>query len=121
MCLLDIDNKNLFKQEYIASQINPYIKRGKARLIEPPSPELKKVQRKLKRLLYLIEYPNNVFSGVPKRSYAQNAQFHANTTIKSMFKIDLSGFFLRFPEKGCIISFQKNYVVLQMLLRYSRI
>ena len=91
--LLNIDDNKLLKQDYTASQITPYLKKGKTRLIEPPSPELKKIQRKLKRLLYLIEFPDNVFSGVPKRSYAQNAQYHANNPIQSMFKIDLSGFF----------------------------
>lgn len=91
--LLNIDNNKLIKQDYIASQINPYIKKGKPRLIEPPQPELKKVQRRLKKMLYLIEFPDNVFSGVPKRSYAQNAQYHANNPIRNMYKIDLSGFF----------------------------
>lgn len=106
--LLHINNKKLFKQEYIASQIKPYLKKGKSRLIEPPQPELKKVQRRIKKLLYLIEYPDNVFSGVPKRSYAQNAQFHANKPIKSMFKIDLSGFFPSISREKVYSFFSKD-------------
>ena len=92
--LLRINDNRFLKQEFIATLISSYIiKKGKPRLIEPPQEELKKLQRKIKRLLYKIEYPEYVFSGIPKRSYAQNASYHTEKPIKSMFKIDLRAFF----------------------------
>lgn len=88
-------NDNLFlKQEFLAKQFSPYIDRkGKPRLIEPPTYDVKIIQRRIKRLLYQIEFPDNIFSGIPKRSYAQNAAYHAKHPIKSMYKIDIRGFF----------------------------
>ena len=92
--LLKITDDNFLKQEFLAKQFSPYIDRkGKPRLIEPPTYDVKMIQRRIKRLLYQIEFPDNIFSGIPKRSYAQNAAYHAKHPIKSMYKIDLRGFF----------------------------
>ena len=57
--LLYIEDSKLFKQDYIASLVSPYIdKTGKPRLIEPPCEELKAVQKRLKKcwaqFLFLI-------------------------------------------------------------------
>ena len=92
--LLRINDNKFLKQDFLATQFSPYIdKKGKPRLIEPPRKEVKIIQRRIKRMLYKIDFPDNVFSGVPKRSYAQNASYHSEYPIKSMYKIDLRGFF----------------------------
>lgn len=90
--LLAISDNNFFKQEYVASQIEPYIdKSRKHRLIEKPSEQLKAIQSKIKGLLYAIQVPDNVFPGIKGRSYSQNAQWHKGT--KYVYKIDLTAFF----------------------------
>ena len=92
--LLGIENNDMMKQDFVAKLISPYIdKKGKTRLIEPPSKELKKVQKKLKRLLGKIAIPNNVFSGIKGRSYADNALMHIGNSPRNLFKIDLTAFF----------------------------
>lgn len=92
--LLGIKNPQLFKQNYVAGMVEPYIDRaGKLRLIEPPQYELKNVQKKLKVLLGKIQVPNNVFSGVKGRSYADNARMHRSESPRYLFKIDLTAFF----------------------------
>ena len=92
--LLNINDNRFLKQDFLVTQFSPYIDRkGKPRLIEPPRKEVKIIQRRIKRMLNIIDFPDNVFSGVPKRSYAQNASYHAENPIKSMYKIDLRGFF----------------------------
>ena len=90
--LLAISDNNFFEQKYVASQIEPYIdKLRKPRLIEKPSEQLKAIQSKIKGLLYAIQVPDNVFSGIKGRSYSQNAQWHKGT--KYVYKIDLTAFF----------------------------
>lgn len=93
MYLLKFDNKKMLCQKYLASQISPYIENnnGKKRLIEPPSEELKRIQRNLKNILLGINIPKNVFSGVKGRSYIDNSKFHLGN--KYLFKMDLTGFF----------------------------
>ena len=60
--LLYIEDSKLFKQDYIASLVSPYIdKTGKPRLIEPPCEELKAIQKRLKKMLGTISVPDNVF------------------------------------------------------------
>ena len=90
--LLKITDTKFFNQSYVASLIEPYIDmKGKPRIIEPPSEELKAIQAKIKRLLYSVQVPNNVFSGIKGRSYTQNAQWHKGN--KYVYKIDLTAFF----------------------------
>lgn len=92
--LLGIKEPRLFKQDYVVSLIDPYIDNsGKSRLIEPPSSDLKIVQRRIKTLLGRIEVPDNVFSGVKGRSYADNAFLHKGDHLRYLFKIDLTAFF----------------------------
>ena len=72
--------------------IEPYIdETGKPRIIEKPEDNLKTVQSRVKKLLYAIEVPDNVFSGVKGKSYAQNACWHKGN--KYVYKIDLTAFF----------------------------
>jgi len=92
--LLHIEDSKFTKQDYIASLVSPYIdKAGKPRLIEPPHKELKTIQKRLKNLLGTIVVPNNVFSGIKGRSYADNAKMHAGSHSRNLFKIDLTAFF----------------------------
>lgn len=92
--LLGIKDKRLLKQSYVASLIEPYIDiTDKPRLIEPPRAELKIVQKRIKNLLGRITVPENVFSGIKGRSYADNATFHIGPNPRYLFKIDLTAFF----------------------------
>jgi Reverse transcriptase (RNA-dependent DNA polymerase). len=93
MYLLKFSNKNFLRQDYLASQVSPYIdiKNGKKRLIEPPTEELKRIQRNLKIYLSDISVPFNVFSGVKGRSYVNNSRYHLGN--KYLFKMDITGFF----------------------------
>ena len=92
--LLHINNNQMMKQSYIVSLVSPYIdKSGKPRLIEPPQEELKTVQKRIKNCLGQIMVPNNVFSGIKGRSYADNARFHVGNNRRNLYKIDLAAFF----------------------------
>lgn len=92
--LLHIEDSNFFNQNYVASLVSPYIAGAeKRRLIEPPHESLKVIQRRIKKLLGTIEVPDNVFSGIKGRSYADNAKKHAECSNRVFFKIDLSAFF----------------------------
>jgi len=94
MYVLRIKNEKLLRQSYVVSLIKPYVsKNGKPRLIEPPQPELKNVQKRIKTLLGKIEVPNNVFSGVKGRSYSDNARLHTSSNLRNLYKIDLTAFF----------------------------
>lgn len=92
MNILHIYDKRFLQQSYVAKQISPYIRSGrKPRLIEAPSPALKKIQSSIKRELDKIIIPENIFSGVKGKSYVGNAEVH--TGIKYVLKIDLTAFF----------------------------
>lgn len=92
--LLRINNNQMIKQSYVASLVSPYIdKSGKPRLIEPPHQELKTIQKRIKNYLGRITVPDNVFSGIKGRSYADNARFHAEKSRRNLYKIDLTAFF----------------------------
>ena len=57
--LLHIEDSRLFKQDYVASLISPYIdKNSKPRLIEPPSDKLKAIQKRMKVMLGKIIVPS---------------------------------------------------------------
>ena len=92
--LLKIEDSKFMKQDYVASLVSPYIdKTGKPRLIEPPHKELKIIQKRIKNLLGLIVVPDNVFSGIKGRSYADNAVMHTGEIRRNLFEIDLTAFF----------------------------
>lgn len=105
---LKISDEALFKQEYVAQLIDPYIdtKSGKPRLIEVPTRELRSVQRRLKNILGNIIVPDNVFSGIKKRSYAQNADWHKGN--KYIYKIDLTAFFPSISREKVYSFFRKD-------------
>ena len=84
----------MMKQPHIASLVSPYIdKSGKPRLIEPPHDELKIIQKQIKNCLGRIAVPDNVFSGIKGRSYADNARLHVGSNRRNLYKIDLTAFF----------------------------
>lgn len=92
--LLRIEDSKFLKQNYVASMVSPYIdKKGKPRLIEPPRKELKIIQKRIKQMLGQIMVPDNVFSGIKGRSYADNAVMHTGENRRTLFKIDLTAFF----------------------------
>ena len=92
--LLRINNNQMIRQTNIASLVSPYIdKSGKPRLIEPPHEELKIIQKRIKNCLGQIIVPDNVFSGVKGKSYADNARFHIGNNRRNLYKIDLTAFF----------------------------
>ncbi len=92
--LLVVKDSALFKQDHVALLVEPYIDSGrKPRLIEPPHTELKIIQKKIKNMLGKIEIPDNIFSGIKGRSYADNAVFHTGEHLRHLFKIDLTAFF----------------------------
>lgn len=104
--LLYIRDKKFFKQKYVCSQIHPYIEcnGNKKRLIEPPSDELKKIQRRLKVLLSNIPVPAYVFSGIKKKSYVDNAKLHSGNHF--VYKIDLTAFFPSTPREKAYTFFK---------------
>ena len=84
----------MMKSSYIASLVSPYIDTSKKpRLIEAPKEELKVVQKRIKTYLGLIKVPDNIFSGVKGRSYADNAKLHTGNERRYLYKIDLTAFF----------------------------
>ena len=95
--LLHIKDSKITKQDYIVSLVSPYIdKSAKPRLIEPPSEELKTVQKRLKSLLSKIVVPDNVFSGVKGRSYADNAKMHIGNGRRNLR--------VSAPSQGCRVA-----------------
>ena len=90
--LLHITDKKWFKEDYVQSQIYPYIdKASKPRLVEAPSKELKLIQKKIKNYLMKCDMPLNIYSGVKGKSYVDNAKEHLNHSY--LYKIDISAFF----------------------------
>lgn len=90
--LLHINDDKLFEQAFICNLITPYIDTKKhSRLIEPPKPDLKIIQHRIKVMLGKINVPNNIFSGVKGRSYVDNAQLHSG--VRYLYKVDLTAFF----------------------------
>lgn len=90
-CLvLKIPNKNYFLQDFLASKYNVYIDHS-GRLIEAPEEDIKILQTRIKVLLSYIHVPDNIFSGVKKKSYYDNAAIHEGKPY--IYKIDFTAFF----------------------------
>ena len=51
------------------------------------------IQKRIKNCLGRIIVPDNVFSGVKGKSYADNARFHVGNNRRNLYKIDLTAFF----------------------------
>jgi len=124
--LLGVKDSTLFKQDYVASLVEPYIdSTGKPRLIEPPHAELKIIQKKIKIMLGKIEVPDNIFSGIKGRSYADNAVFHTGEHLRHLFKIDLTAFFPSIKRETVYRFFHENLLcssdVAQILTNFTTI
>lgn len=91
--ILHINDNKWFRQKYVSSFITPYVDKAKNRLIEAPDEQLKLIQKRIKNCLNTIIVPDNVFSGIKKRSYIDNVRMHANISSCNMFKLDFSAFF----------------------------
>ena len=91
--ILNITDNNLLRQKYVASKIKPWIdtRNGGKRLIESPNEELKRIQKRIKKQLNKIVVSDNVFSGIKKKSYVNNACFHSEGSF--LYKIDMTAFF----------------------------
>lgn len=85
--------ENIKKIGQISNSYRPYIaNKTKKRLIEPvESEELKKIQKNIQLLLKEIKYNDNVFSGVPGKSYIDNGKYHIGC--KNIVALDISKFF----------------------------
>ncbi len=85
--------ENIKKIGQISNSYIPYIaNETKKRLIEPvESEELKKIQKNIQLLLKEIKYNDNVFSGVPGKSYIDNGKYHIGC--KNIVALDISKFF----------------------------
>ena len=103
---LKITDNKFFNQQYVCSLIEPYIdEKSKPRIIDKPDDSLKVIQGRVKKLLYSIEVPENIFSGIKGKSYAQNAYYHKGN--KYVYKIDLNAFFPSITRET-VYSFFKN-------------
>lgn len=85
--------ENIKKIGQISNSYRPYIaNETKKRLIEPvESEKLKKIQKNIQLLLKEIKYNDNVFSGVPGKSYIDNGKYHIGC--KNIVALDISKFF----------------------------
>lgn len=85
--------KNIKNINEICNSYKPYIaNKGKKRLIEPiDSKELKSIQKKIQILLKDIKCDDNIFSGIPGKSYIDNGLYHKGS--KYVVALDISKFF----------------------------
>lgn len=90
--VLGTQDKRWQKQSFVQQNISPYIAgTDKKRLIEVPTPQLSKIQKRIKNCLMKCDFPDYVFSGIKGKSYIENAESHQGC--KYIFKIDISAFF----------------------------
>lgn len=81
---------NIKKQAFFVNNTKAFVIDGK-RLVEAPARVLKKMQKIILRDLRKLIIPDNIFSGIKKRSYVQNILLHKGKN--HFMKIDLSKFF----------------------------
>lgn len=92
LAILGIKEKCWLKNDFVQQNIHPYINNPKKpRLVEPPSPQLNLIQRKIKNGLIKCQFPEYVYSGVKGKSYVDNAKSHGG--INYLYKIDITAFF----------------------------
>ena len=104
--LLGMPSKKWFHQNFVQQNIIPYIDHSsKPRLVEAPSSELKRIQKRIKNGLSRISFPSYVYSGVKGKSYVNHAKNHIGR--RYLFKIDISAFFPNIPREK-VYSFFKS-------------
>ncbi len=103
--LLKINSKKNISQ--ICNLYKPYIaNKGKKRLIEPiDSKELKSIQKRIQILLKDIKYDENIFSGIPGKSYIDNGLYHLGS--KYVVALDINKFFPNISREK-VYKFFKN-------------
>ena len=103
--LLKINSKKNISQ--ICNLYKPYIaNKGKKRLIEPiDSKELKSIQKRIQILLKDIKYDENIFSGIPGKSYIDNGLYHLES--KYVVALDINKFFPNISREK-VYKFFKN-------------
>lgn len=103
--LLKINSKKNISQ--ICNLYKPYIaNKGKKRLIEPiDSKELKSIQKRIQILLKDIKYDENIFSGIPRKSYIDNGLYHLES--KYVVALDINKFFPNISREK-VYKFFKN-------------
>lgn len=90
--LICISNRSLLCRKDILKRIHPkLIGDNKKRIIEPAEFEVKQVQSRIKRCIEKCDIPDNIFSGVKKKSYVDNAKAHEDG--KFIYKVDITAFF----------------------------
>ena len=101
-------DKKFFKQSYCLKEYSPFLKEqnGKKRLIENPSKNLKRIQSVIKKYLSELDIPENVFSGVVRRSYVTNAKYHQDANY--LLVTDISGFFPSISREKVFNFFKKK-------------
>lgn len=99
--------RDLKKIEKNLNSYRPYIaNKTKSRLIEPISyDELKKCQKRIQVLLKDIEFDENIFSGISKKSYIDNGVYHIGC--KQVVALDISKFFPNISREK-VYNFFKN-------------
>lgn len=103
--LLKINSKKNISQ--ICNLYKPYIaNKGKKRLIEPIDlKELKSIQKRIQILLKDIKYDENIFSGIPGKSYIDNGLYHLES--KYVVALDINKFFPNISREK-VYKFFKN-------------
>ena len=101
--LLKINSKKNISQ--ICNLYKPYIA-NKGRLIETiDSKELKSIQKRIQILLKDIKYDENIFSGIPGKSYIDNGLYHLES--KYVVALDINKFFPNISREK-VYKFFKN-------------
>ena len=96
-------NKRKNKPRYVAANGGEYW----ARIINPPKPELKDIQKRINAYLVKnIPLPNYAFGGVKGKDNIRNARFHKGQ--KFVFQTDLNDFFPRITNKMVYAMFVEN-------------
>lgn len=102
--LSKISVSKIKKHEFFLHRIKPAVVDGK-RLIEAPTRLLKDMQKIILNDFKNLDIPQNVFSGIKKRSYIMNVSQHVGKN--HFMKIDLSKFFPHI-KRDRVYRFYKN-------------
>lgn len=96
-------NKRKNKPQYVTVNGGEYW----TRIINPPKPELKEIQKRINAyLVKSIPLPNYAFGGVKRKDNIRNARFHKGQ--KYVFQTDLKDFFPRITNRMVYTMFVEN-------------
>jgi|SRR5699024_792918 len=105
--ILNVDSKffrnvdsNFFAQSFYQPSSGK-----KQRLLHEPKNNYKRILKRINRLLLLFNIPSHVYSGIPRRSFLDNAMFHRHSSYVQ--NIDIQNFFPNTHEHY-VFSFFKN-------------